>query len=75
MQPNAVHPVHSVQTSGNPIGAFVTVTMLLPAELVEKLAEFAAVQTAGSVGELAAETLFEKWAPHLSRLGRMDAAA
>ncbi len=49
--------------------------MILPAELVAKLAEFAAVQTDGSVGELCAETIFEKWAPHLSRLGRLESAA
>ena len=53
----------------------VTVTFQMPADLVRLLAEYAAVQTGGSVGELCAETIFEKWAPHLSRLGRMDVAA
>ena len=51
----------------------VLLAMLVPVEVAEKLAEYGAPHGL-SAGQLAAETLTEKWAPHLSELGALRAA-
>ncbi len=51
----------------------VLLAMLVPVEVAEKLADYGAPHGL-SAGQLAAETLTEKWAPHLSELGALRAA-